>query len=359
MKGTDAGRAERHGLFDWRNAVALLIGCVFAALLGEVACRVLDLGSMEGAEPDEERTVDKGVPWAYEPGSRLVYVYPDNPRGYFDENNTVTGTVNSFGFRGRETTMVPDPGTSRIAFLGDSFTLGVGVRDEHTLPALVEKELHPDVAGIEVLNFGASGSAPTYQIELFRERVLEFHPDVVVEVLFLNDAGSIPTMQFISRPWFFRRIRRHSYLANAIMSRLERGTLTRRMIDVYNHDFEDSSPGYQELKTAVAEGANLARSNGIQFVVAVYPVLFHVGDDYPFEGIHRKLGELCRSLGIPFIDLQPAFRGQLDQELWVHATDQHPNEVANRLAAARLADELRSLGIIDRLRTREAGHERP
>jgi lysophospholipase L1-like esterase len=340
--------------FDRRNLYALLFGLVVALLAGELACRLAGLGGLEGAEPEEERTAGTGVPWAYRPNSTLKYVYPDNPRGYFDAENTVYGTINSFGFRGPETTMEPDSGTMRIAFLGDSFTLGVGVRDEHTLPALVEKDLRASEPHVEVLNFGASGSAPPYQIQLMKERVLDFRPDVVVDVVFLNDAGSIPTMQFISRAWYLRRLRRHSHLANAVIGRLERGIVTKHMIEVYEHDFQDDSEGYRKMKASLSEGARVARENGVQFVIAVYPVLFHVGEDYPFGSIHERIAEFCRSENIPFIDLQPAFAGQRDPDLWVHVSDQHSNEVANELAARRLSGQLNELGVIRRMEERHA-----
>jgi hypothetical protein len=120
------------------------------------------------------------------------------------------------------------------------------------------------------------------------------------------------------------------------------------MVAEYDRDFEDSSAGFAVLKAALTDGARVARENGAVFVVAVYPVLFHVGGEYPFAAIHRRLSDFCRSQGIPFVDLQPAFTGRGDRELWVHATDQHPNEVANALAASRLADELRAIGLVER-----------
>jgi hypothetical protein len=40
------------------------------------------------------------------------------------------------------------------------------------------------------------------------------------------------------------------------------------------------------------------------------------------------------------LDLLPAFHGRSATELWVHPTDQHPNEVAHRIAAKKLAEFL-------------------
>ena len=79
--------------------------------------------------------------YAYAPGSKLVYQYVDNPRGYFDANNRVEGTINAYGYRGEDRGFEKGGQVTRVTFLGDSFTLGFGVRDEHTLPSQFESVL--------------------------------------------------------------------------------------------------------------------------------------------------------------------------------------------------------------------------
>ena len=84
-----------------------------------------------------------------------------------------------------------------IALLGDSFTLGIGVRDVHTLPAQLERHLSLEV--VQVLNFGVTASNTSDQVGLLKDYVLEFEPDVVVLVMFLNDTDRNGTVNYWSR----------------------------------------------------------------------------------------------------------------------------------------------------------------
>ena len=334
-------------LLRWRlpkhDFYALLIGSIVALAIGESVCRVAGLGTPTPGYGWEARTKGTGAPWAYVPGSRLVFSYPDNPRGYFDANNEVVGYINSRGFRWKEVEVPRRPGTFRLTFIGDSFTLGYGVKDEHTLPTLVEGELRKQDPNVEVLNFGVTGSNPGDEIALLKRYVLRFQPNAVVAVLFLNDAGGGLTVRFLGRARYFTRIRRYSRLIDATVGAIESGILSREMARRYNKSFADESPGYRRIQDALLEGHALADKVGFKFVVVLYPVLHRLNEDCPFRSIHRKIEGLCKRENIDFVDLLPAFLGHRDRALWVHSTDQHPNEVANQLAAIHLAGRLRAI----------------
>ena len=73
----------------------------------------------------------------------------------------------------------------------------------------------------------------------------------------------------------------------------------------------------------------------------VFPLLGTTLDDYPFEGVHRKIIDALGELKfIPF-DLLPAFRGmQADRLQVLPGDDRHPNEIAHRIAAEAIYDFL-------------------
>ncbi len=74
--------------------------------------------------------------------------------------------------------------------------------------------------------------------------------------------------------------------------------------------------------------------------VVVFPVLQDLDGAYPFEDIHKKIAAFCRDAGIEHVDLLDTYTGRDAASLWVHPTDQHPNEKAHRLAAERIAQHL-------------------
>jgi hypothetical protein len=235
-----------------------------------------------------------------------------------------------------------------VAFLGDSFTLGIGVKDTNTIPANVERELQRNYSNIDVLSFGVSDTNTSYQITLLKEYVWEFKPDIVVVIFFLNDANRIGVVRFLSKPNVLSRIRKYSYFANALIGSFERPIFSKIMIRHYHAGFSETSQDYQLIKSALKEGRALSAKHQFDFIVAVYPVLFLLDERYPFRTIHQNIEHFCKIEDILFVDWFNTFFGKSDKEMWVHSTDQHANEVAQRLVAIELTNYLRDSGLIDK-----------
>ncbi len=350
----------------------LLLGSLMlSALLAEGVCRIANIGNPAISVWEEDRIARSRH--AYAPNSSLIYRYPDNPRGYFNELNEVWGSINSSGFRGQERRIAKPASVRRVAFLGDSFTLGIGVRDDDTLPAQFERAMRtrsrgpqtPEVPAtgfhepeIQALNFGISASSTPRQIELLEKQVLRFQPDVVMLVLFLNDADLRSTSEFLRDGKVFAPLRRHSFFLNALIGSVEASRLHAEMIEHYQSGYTDGRPGWEAVKAALLKGKALSVTEGFEWVVALYPVLFQLDERYPFDEVHRTIAQFCQAADIPFVDLLDSLRGQRDLDLWVHRTDQHPNERAHALAAAGLADRVEQLPAVRRRFGRGPGEHR-
>ena len=93
-------------------------------------------------------------------------------------------TTNAEGLRGGAW---PDPGASgkrRIAFLGDSFTFGLGVNDDETFVQL----LNAGGARTTYLNAGIAGYSTDQQLLYLQDRLSSWHVDQLVLVVYLaND----------------------------------------------------------------------------------------------------------------------------------------------------------------------------
>jgi hypothetical protein len=85
------------------------------------------------------------------------------------------------------------------------------------------------------------------------------------------------------------------------------------------------------------------RERGGRFLVMVWPLLVGLDRGYPFEDVHRTLGEFFTAAGIAHHDLLPVLRGRRPESRWGSPVAMHPNEEANRLAAESLAPVVRSL----------------
>lgn len=96
--------------------------------------------------------------------------------------------TNSQGFRSKEEyDLEPREGSFRIVTLGDSHTLGLGVADDKTFCALLQKLLREKGVDGEVINMGVSGFGTAEELIQFRHVGKKHNPDMVILTYFQND----------------------------------------------------------------------------------------------------------------------------------------------------------------------------
>ena len=67
-------------------------------------------------------------------------------------------------------------------------------------------------------------------------------------------------------------------------------------------------------------------------------------DHYPFAAVHAKVARAAAEAGAKVVDLFPVYRGLLWEVLVVDGVDdEHPNEIAHRIAAKCLLTALDEL----------------
>lgn len=147
----------------------------------------------------------------------IIYTLKPNLDVKFQGVNVKT---NSFGLRGPEITKEKPKDSYRIAFLGDSFVFGWGVDEDKTFVRVMEKELNQSNKlgkKVEVLNFGVPGYSTFQEVELFKNKAMEFNPDAVIVYFVENDFGlpffiknfSSPDGELVSNQ-HFERIKKDS-----------------------------------------------------------------------------------------------------------------------------------------------------
>lgn len=95
--------------------------------------------------------------------------------------------INKYGFRDYDFSTQRN-GKKRIVFVGDSFTMGVNVKTEESMPKLLEKQLKD----YEVYNLGIVGMGPDQQLNNLEKYGFKFKPDMVIEgICALNSSGDI------------------------------------------------------------------------------------------------------------------------------------------------------------------------
>jgi hypothetical protein len=116
----------------------------------------------------------------------------------------------------------------------------------------------------------------------------------------------------------------------------------RRRIAGYRSMYAPDAPGWIASREALARMGAACKARGVPFVVAIFPLFGTPLDDaYPFEAVHLTIGQAAGAAGARVVDLLPAYRGLRWDLLVVDGVDdEHPNEIAHRIAAQTLLKAL-------------------
>jgi len=255
---------------------------------------------------------------------------------------------NSAHYRDNEHPKAKPKGLHRAVFVGDSFTYGAGVLFDDTYAQRMARTLSADRGEPwEAVVLAIPGIATPKEAEIVRNEAFSYEPDMLFLGFVLNDAETPGAGEQKRADDWVERMSAHddepspwrrSALLSLVADRLHATRENRARIANYLAAYRDDSPGYQAVVKGLTEIATLAHEHQVPLVVAVFPLFGNPLDQtYPFESIHRKLEALCRPLGVIYVDLLPYYRG-LDWKLLVveGGADEHPNEVAHRIAAEAL-----------------------
>ena len=102
----------------------------------------------------------------------------------------------------------------------------------------------------------------------------------------------------------------------------------------------------------------LCRARGVPFVVVIFPLFANPLDArYPFADVHAKVAQAAAEAGARVVDLLPDYRAVDGALLVVNgADDEHPNEIAHRIAARAIVQAVEE--VVPRSTAARRGHER-
>jgi hypothetical protein len=251
---------------------------------------------------------------------------------------------NHYGFRGPEFDEIKPAGIYRVAVLGDSFTYGNGIAEEDRFSDRLAAALGE--RRIQVLNFGFPGNNWPDHVATLERRVLRLKPDFVLLQWDTNDVEvdiegvSRPTVRplAVSRAlheWLYDR----SALYAIFNVRWTRFALGRQlgnsygdyMWRVYGDSGSAASRAADEWSHRFFEDCSREH---VPVAVVLFPQFGETLEDYPLAFLHARMRQTCEQAHVRCLDLLDRFREVPDTKtLWASPLDQHPNALANRIAA--------------------------
>jgi lysophospholipase L1-like esterase len=234
----------------------------------------------------------------------------------------VTIRTNSRGFRSPEIGEKAEAGTARIAFVGDSITLGWGVAEHETFVHQVVDALASSDRKVEAFNLGVGNYNTTQELALFRDVGAGLKPDIIVLCYFINDAEPMP--QYSSDDWLSEHSAAWVVLRYRVDSLLRQFGESPDWKHYYRALYEPGAAGWAQTRNALARFAATARDLDAELVVFHIPELREL-KPYPFADVTAQVRAVVESERVPFVDLLPTVEDLEPSSLWVTVPDPHPN----------------------------------
>jgi hypothetical protein len=287
---------------------------------------------------------------------RLTGLGTPRPTGYapVDTKRKGMAPTNGLGYRDDDHAIPKPAGVRRLVSLGDSFAWGASIEVDDTYARRVIRGLgrtHPGERW-ELVQLALPGMNTVEQASQLVEEGMAYGPDVVVLGFVLNDSEDENAAEARrARDWVEEKKERKSktrrFLNQSVLYRMVTGRIyatieNRRRTAAYLSQFAPDYPGWIAAQKALRLMGNTCREKGVPFVVVIFPLFGQPLDDrYPFADVHARVAQAAGEAGARVVDLLPVYRGLRNDVLVVDgADDEHPNEIAHRIAATALLKAL-------------------
>lgn len=265
--------------------------------------------------------------------------------------------LNSLGYRDREFAARADESAYRILLLGDSFTLGWGIRNPaDRFGDLLEGTLNSTPAlarRVAVYNAGVGAANSADELVSARLLLPRLRPHLLLLIYVFNDIEHLaepaahPALRppsFSARFSFHRLLMLNSHFADQALLLWRAWTWSRpRAGAFFSQMYRDPELVRRHLDV-LSQIQQTSESGGATF--RVLPFQLH-GDEQDRQR-YSKFVRACQARGLPVWSMENVFDGRPYETLFVNHRDRHPNELANRLVgdylSARVAELMAAQG---------------
>lgn len=247
-------------------------------------------------------------------------------------------TLNSVGYRDREWSREKSANVKRIAFVGDSFTYGWGIkRVENRFTDLLQAKFDQQLPGkVEVMNVSKPGWDTRSQLQPVKEMIEQYDVDEIVLCYVPNDIeGLIPVSKEFNptRPPDWQLINLDSScLVDYIYRRvyLPRLPTVKGYHDWLAEGFADENilrQHHQQIDQII----QFCKERHVVMRAIILPFICTNGEQFKKNDIYNTMKIYFDEQQVTSINLHDAILEKSPEELMVNALDAHPNEKAHKV----------------------------
>lgn len=242
-------------------------------------------------------------------------------------------TTNHDGLADRAYTLEKPAGVTRIAVLGDSYSMASGVDTDRSYHALIEQQLQQQGNKIEIINFAVGGYGLERYNAVLQHIVPAWHPDaILLGYCAFNDHFALPPSTGSVPP--FHPFRDNGFLTSYVLAY-----------------FDMRERANKEIPTPLGEAQfsfidrELARTRTLADQIHSHmPILLAYLDNRPHPPADiTRIQQMAQQHGMVFVDTTVDFANTRIDDVSIQLLDSHPNALAHERFAQRLLPAVQAL----------------
>ena len=254
----------------------------------------------------------------------VVYELKPNLRTYSKMSKFET---NSQGLADKEYSIDKPVNTFRVAVIGDSFTMGIGIDIDEIYHTLLEEGLNKsqEKVSYEFINFGVAGYYLRQYLAVIKHKALKFNPNLILIGFCPDNDHEVPSDEIFEKRFIPKR---QTYpFWGPLIEKLFRHVLI-NMIRNRRPEEPPSQDQKEYMNKIFSKMHDTSQENNIPIVV-IY-LSYWQRESKPIE-------ELVTANGLLFVDVSSSFvAAKVSDYAIYHPIDSHPNGKANRIFADKI-----------------------
>jgi len=265
--------------------------------------------------------------------------------------------TNALGLRERNYPRHKTDSTIRILVTGDSFAQGVGAPYDSTWPRLLEKYLREKNIPAEVIDAGIAGSDIIYDYVLYRDKLKDYHPDIVIASMNCSDyidyyyRGGMERFRADSQVHYRNPPIREYLFHYSFIYRYFNQMRDQPFLGVYL-----TTPEFipfvalanKDFSGVIANYNNAAQKNGSKFIFLIHRVPTEIlfgegGVNAIIRNGFIELNSTVKKRGAQTLDISEGLSARLKNKPWPYFTyehDKHFNGTGYNVIAGLVGDSL-------------------
>jgi len=245
--------------------------------------------------------------------------------------------TNSQGLRDKEYSPQNPANTFRVAVIGGSYTVPVGVEIDEAFHSILENRLNQEYSYLnyEFINFGVSGYRINNKIATLKHKALEYDPDLI---LFILDGSRFTEDK---EKEFKPKSQKNQFFQSFTYKLISKNKLFKN--DNKHKEFLDEhEAGLNKLNLTLQELSKISRRNNVPICIVV------LDHDYSHYELSGEIKKSVEKNDLFYSNTIPSFQDTDIRDFTIYKIDTHPNSKANQIFADAIYKDLKNQLILDR-----------